>query len=228
VLANINELDLKADEVEVDFDSMPEPGGQFTPPPKPGSYKFTLPGDLSGIWEKVETKDGKDRIKALFDIDNPLVYSSIRNNKIEDEPWTTQLSNVEYSFRDGVKTSGMAQLLKHGLGEETTPRTNMEYAQALIRHAGESFIADVEWSTSCNASRDIRAYEEDEDGNRLTTTEVREGTPGCGKKFYQQHIPKNDDGTYMETFSCDMTGCDSPVPAVLRCFGNLRNFRPAN
>lgn len=227
-MANINELDLKADEVEVDFSEMPEPGGQFTPPPKPGSYKFTLPTDLSSIWDKVETREGKERIKAVFDFDNALMYSSIRNSKIEEQPWTTNISNVEYSFRDGGKTSGMAQLLKHALGEETTPKTNIEYAQALMRHAGESFIADVEWSTACSERRDIRTYEEDEDGNRLNSTSVKEGTPGCGRRFYQRDIPKTDDGVYMEMFTCDLVGCDSPESAVLRCFGNLRNFRAAN
>jgi len=228
VLANINELVLKADEVEVDFADMPEPGGQFTPPPQPGSYKFTLPSDLTNIWEKIETRDGKDRVKAVFDFDNALMYTSIRNSAIQEQPWTTNITNVEYSFGDGPKTSSLAQLLGHALGEEVTPHTNMEYAQALMRHGGESFVADVTWSAPSSERRDIRVYDEDDDGQTLTTTVVREGTPGCGKTYRQRVLPKTDDGAYMENFTCDLTGCDSPLPAVLRCFANLRNFRPAH
>jgi len=224
---NINELDLKADEVEVDFSDMPEPGGQYTPNPSPGSYKFTLPSDLSNIWEKVE-RDGKDRIKAVFDFDNALMYASTRNSSVEEQPWTTNVTNIEYSFGDGAKTSGLAQLLKHGLGEETTPRTSMEYAHALMRHTGESFVADIVWSTVCSDRRDIRIWEEDENGVRLTTTEIKEDTKGCGRKFKQRDIPKTEEGAYMERFSCDLTGCDSEDAAVLFSYANLRNFRAAH
>jgi len=226
-LANINELNLKADEVDVSFDDMPDPGGQYTPNPKPGSYKFTLPSDLRNVWEVIE-RNGKERVQATFDFDNALMYRSIRGSDVEDLPWTTRINNAEYSFGDGASTSNMAQLLKHALGEETTPRTNMEYAQALERHAGESFIADVTWSSYCNAKKDIKVYDEDDEGNQLSSTIVKDNTPGCGKKFKQDQIPKTEDGTYMDRFTCDLASCDSEDLAVLYSYANLRNFRAAN
>jgi hypothetical protein len=138
----------------------------------------------------------------------------------DNESFSFIISNVPRARgKDKLRISDMDYLLS-ALGEKSVPRTNAEYAHTLMKYAGQEVLVDVEWSARCNPERNIRQY--DESG---TPVEV-EGMAGCGRKFYQRDIPKNE-GIYMETFTCDLARQPCPEgPAILRCFANPAYFRP--
>ena len=214
---NLNDLNLVEEQVgDVDFDNLPE-GGGFPKPPQPGTYRFTLPSEFSGkMFQTVQDPEGGARVKVVFEDDKQL---KMEGNK----SFRTQLSNVARARgKEGTKVSDLALLLKKGLGEESAPTSNVGYAQALARHAGESFIADIEWSAKCNPARDI--YKE---GKK------QEGTKGCGTEFRMEAYTKKDgkvvyaipqqNGQWLDEFECPNPACK----AIVRAFANVSRFKSA-
>ena len=89
-----------------------------------------------------------------------------------------------------------------------------------MRHAGQSFWADIEWSWGCNKNRDI--YTDDGQGGSIPVA----GQKGCGARYYmggKSGIPRGADGKYPLRIVCGNPECG----ALIRAFANLTNFHPA-
>ena len=211
---NINDLELKDELIvteDLDFDQLPEEFGPFVPPLYPGPYRFQLPSDLSEIWDKFDTDEG-ERVVAIFRDDTALTVTQSKNGEHNNEPLNVRISNRQRPRgRDKVPASDMDFLLR-ALNHGSRPRTNPQYVQALMEHAGQEFGAEVEWSAYCNPNKDI--YIETEEGR----AEQQEGTPGCGQSHYQQDIPK-ENGIYQDRFPCKNCG------ALVRAWPNLVRFK---
>lgn len=225
-MAKLNDLQLGTEKIgDADFDQIPEQMGGYRPDPQPGTYLFKLPAKLDAIWDTIETKDRGTRLNAIFDDANPLEIVQSPGGTLDGEPFQTRISNVERKRgkRDdpnAVEASDMDYLLRDGLGEKAKPKTNKQYADTLMKHAGETFKADIERSWFCNPNRNIRTAE----GDR--TVEV-EGKLGCGARYYMKDVEKvlsdpndpNSPKVYPERITCG--GCG----AEIRGFSNLVRFR---
>lgn len=219
---SLNDLGLKEEALpEGDLTDLPE-FGSFTPPPQPGTYRFQLPRDLSGIWDVMDvTINGVtvQRIKAVFDKDHPLMIVSSANGKHVGEPFETRLSNVERKRGkkdgDGPLVSDLDYLLA-ALGEKDRPKTNRAYAQKLQTFGGKEFAGDVEYSWICNDKKNIRVKRDPNDPN--SPTDEVEGQLGCGTKYYAKDVPKAADGTTPLNIICS---CGN----VVRAFANLQRLR---
>jgi hypothetical protein len=198
-----------------DLDDLPV-FGSFTPPPPPGPYRFQLPTDLSSIWDVFDVADKQppQRVRATFDRDHPLLIVQSPQGKSNNEPFESRLSNNERKRGKGgaVVASDMDYLLR-ALGEKAKPKSNREYIQAVQRHAGQQFGADLRYSWRCSTDRDIRAR--DSQGQ----IQVVEGKKGCGESYYQEDVPKLPTGEVPYEITCGNCG------ALLRAFANLDNIR---
>lgn len=229
-MAKLSELGLGNEQIaQADFDTIPDQMMGFPDPPQPGPFRFKLPVNMGTIWDKAEKKlaDGttQPRIKAKFDRDNPLLIVQSIGGRYDGEPFETSLSNVERrrgKDESQPEASDMDYLLRDGFGEQKRPKTNKEYAEKLIAHAGQEFNADIEWSWSCNPNRNIRVM------NDQGQTEEVEGQPGCGKRYYmnrdvqKQHANQDDPNSPLE-YPLHIT-CPE-CQADLRAFASLGKFR---
>lgn len=198
-----------------DLDDLPTFGG-FTPPPPPGAYRFKLPGDMASIWDLIDVpeKQPSQRVRANFDRDHPLLIVQSPKGASNGEPFETKLTNNERGRGKGkeVVASDLDYLLR-ALGDKAKPTSNRGYMQAVQKHGGKEFSADIRYSWRCSKERDIRAR----DGSGQV--QVVEGRKGCGEGYYQEDVPKNADGSVPYEINCG--GCG----ALLRAFGNLDNMR---
>lgn len=197
------------------FDDLPEFGG-FTPPPQPGPYRFQLPGNLTKAWEVFDwTKNGNatQRVRLLLDKDAPLQIVQSPGGKANNDAFQTRLSNQERKRgKEGsVEASDLDYLLK-ALGEKDKPKSNKAYVETTNKYAGKEFGADLSYSFVCNSNRDIRIQ------NAEGKFEDVVGQNGCGKKYYQKDLQKDDTGNYPHEIACE-------CGAVLRVFANLENLR---
>lgn len=231
-MAKLNDLGLGNEQIgTADFDSMPEQMmGGFPDPPQPGPFRFRLPVSLGNVWDKAEKKkaDGttEPRIMAKFDRDNPLLIVQSLGNRYNGEPFETRISNVERKRgkdEGAVEVSDFDYLLRDSFGEQKRPKTNKEYAEALIKHAGQEFDADIEWNYSCNPGKNIRV------ANAEGTLEEVEGQVGCGLRYYTngknavQKVQPEGGGAPEFPLHITCGGCN----ADLRAFANLTRFRGA-
>lgn len=220
-MADINDLNLKEEDIVPDYNEIPEEFGQRTPPPQPGTYVFKLPEDLTSVWEPFEANingEQKQRIRAVLRDEHALIMSG---NGRENEPFGAYISGAERPRgKERTPVSDLTYLVRC-FGEK--PRTPKEHATALIKHGGESFRADVEWSAYCNPKKDayFEVKETDDDGNEVIVTKQVEGTQGCSENYYQQDIPRDEHGLYQQRFTCGKCG------ASLMAFPSLRNFKKA-
>jgi len=217
---SLQDLGLKAESVGgAGFDELPEQQGSYLPPPQPGSYRFQLPASLTNIWDTREF-DGKTRLVALFDADNPLTIVQSPGNQRNLEPFRTQITNNERNrARKGqpeVLVSDMDYLLK-ALGETKRPATNKAYLEALAKYAGKDFAADVTWSWSCNPKKPKRVPD-GEGGSVEAKDEAGQPEMGCGKRYYPREVRKDGQGQYPLSIACE-------CGALLRAFPNLSNFQ---
>jgi hypothetical protein len=226
-VAKLNDLQLGTEKIgDVDFDAMPEQMGSFREDPQPGTYRFKLSAKLDDIWDTIDAKTKGTRINAIFDDTHPLVIVQSPGGALDGEPFLYRISNVERrrgkaDDPNAVEVSDLDYLLRDGLGETTKPKTNAEYAKALMRHAGEEFTADLERSWNCRKDKNIRVFDE----TQQRTVEV-EGTLGCGSRYYQKDVSKvpsdpNDPASlpvYPRTITCQ-------CGAQIRGFSNLSRFR---
>ena len=210
---------------EVAVGELPETGGFELV--QPGFYRFKLPASeaIVAASSAFQTPDKGQRIKVSF-------------KKIKDGPnaslwmpalakgFSTSLTNIERKQGDYV-VSDLASLLQ-ALGVEGSFSRNQEYLDALVRSAGVEFDAEVEWSASCNPKSSIYGEDGQKDDSKKgcgqsykqRAFEYKKG-PKAGTKVFA--IPTDHQGKYAERFQCATEGCG----AILRCFGNLRNFRQA-
>lgn len=249
--STLQELGLKAEAIQADaaLADLPEGFGPLREPLQPGTYRFKLPEkNLETLWEKFEadepTKDQSgaestqsvERIRATFDADAPLQVIQCPTGVPDrtGEPFETRISNVR-RWRDrehSTRASDMDYLLK-ALGEAVTPMTNVEYAQALMKHAGKEFTADVELSYYSNPNRTIRALVADQ-GGQVSIQEIP-GAMGNGSR-QRAGTGAQDVGRDAETHlypaeiqvAIPATAADgSPASwtAVVRGFNNLTRIR---
>lgn len=233
-MARINELGLTNEQVgeALDYGTMQDQFGGFTPPPQPGTYRFRLPADLTAIWETFDHAGGNPpgkRISAKFDEAHPLTIVQSPGGVDDGQPFTTKISNAER--KRGKKDDPQAQWISDmdyvnrdvwGLKEK--PRGgNPGYAQEFLKHGGSEFTADVEWSWRCNDKRPI-FVDNGAGGYEEVPTQM-----GCGAGYYQKDIEKvpADPGdaqspkVYPLRITCSTPGCGGNV----RAFANLVRFR---
>jgi hypothetical protein len=205
--------------------------GSFAPPPPPGPYRFQLPANLSTIYDLIDINGKGQRIKAVFDKDEPLVITQAKDPARKGDPFETRLTNNERGRGkkgSGIVASDLDYLLK-ALGETKKPAAvpasadpaatspyNTAYIVALQKYAGKNFGADITYSWRCSPDRDIRVATP---GGGTPTVVV--GQKGCGESYYEGDITpgmKNADGTMPLQITCQ-------CGALLRAFANLDNFR---
>ena len=200
-----------------DLADLPE-FGTFTPPPPPGAYRLKLPADLSTVYDVFDVDGKGQRIRVIFDRDHPLVITQSPKGTSNGLPFETRLSNNERprgKKGSGVLASDLDYLLR-ALGDKTKPGSNRGYIDALKKHQGQEFGADITYSWVCSESRDIRVAP-----SGGGTPQVVEGHKGCGTKYYEGDVPaamKNADGSLPYELTCQ-------CGARLRAFANLDNFR---
>lgn len=216
---SLQELGLKDEALPAQtFDDLPE-FGTFQQPPQPGHYRFKLPGNLTKVFEPVDSQKGQ-RIRVIFDKDAPLTILQAKDPKVVGDTFQTRLTNVERKRgKDGPEVSDLDYLLK-ACGEKTRPTSNKAYAEALMRQVNKEFGAEITYSWQCSKDRNIRVYNAD------GKIEEVENHPGCERKFYQadktnkpeQKIDRQADGTYPYEISC-------PCGGVVRAFANLDQIK---
>ncbi len=231
-MPNINTLGLKNEKVgeNIDYANIPEQmGGQFPDPPQPGAYRFKIPTKVDDIWEPFDKTTGKNpgqRIAAVFDESHPLTIVQSPKGEKNGEPFQCRINNAER--KRGKKddptapeVSDMDYLLRDAFGVTAKPPTNVAYAQEFMKHGGQEFSADIEWSWFCNDNKDIRV------DNGQGGTQTVEGTKGCGTRYYQKDIEKvpanPEDPNSAKVFPLRIT-CGQ-CNAQLRAFPNLTRFR---
>lgn len=225
--ASLEALGLSNEKLEgAEFSDIPENIGQSYPdPPQPGHYRFKLPpaGEMKAIWSKVESKGYGDRIRAAFEDGAALKIVQSPNHEHDGEDFRWSVSNVPRPrTKEQILVSDMDLLLR-GLGITARPKTNKDYAQALLKQAGREFSADIEFSWNCRDDREI--YVDDGTGG---TSKV-EGKMGCGTRYYQRDVAKvlsdpNDPASPKVTpvrITCSNPDCGASV----RAFPNLTAFK---
>lgn len=235
-IANLNDLGTTPLDDQVDMANLPDQSRQFPDPPQPGSYRFRMPRLTPANFEPVQTDKGP-KVKVKFDDNAPLLIVQSPGGVTNNEPFTTQLSNV--TRERGKKGSGTFasdwDYLNQALGHTTRPATNKAFAEQLIadsqKEGGAEFGADVEFNWHCNNSRDAY-FPKLDPATQQPTTELEKipavdpttGQPtgkfhqGCGTRYYQKDVDKVD-GKYPVRIIC------KKCTAQVRAFANLTRFR---
>lgn len=215
--SSLNDLGLGSDKLQdADFDNIPENLGQsFEDPPQPGKYRFQLPTDMGTIWAKVDSAKHGERIQALFEDDAELGIVQVPAGSATGVGTTfrTRISNIPRErTKEKILVSDMALVLR-ALGETVTPKTNKAFAQALMKYAGKTFGATIEFSYHCNPKKEI--YVADDAGGQQKV----EGKQGCDARYYQRDVPKVE-GLQPFRITCGNPECGASV----RAFANLSGF----
>lgn len=215
-MADLNDLPLVDEGAPpVDFNELPPERGGIKPLPPAGFHNFRLPPAhlLSKSFEIIQTEKGQ-RLAVVFSDEAELFVMDT------GDTMRARITTEEFGRgKEKILVSNFAYLL-NALGETKAPASQKGYGELLKQHAGETFQAEVVYTAMCNPKNDIY-----KDGS------VQPGVKGCGRKYKQQgykprdggpevfSIPRDDTGNYAHMFECK---CGS----ILRCFGNLQNFRP--
>ncbi len=226
---SLEALGLGKEQLEgTDFENIPENLGQSYPDPvQPGTYRFQFPtaAQMKAIWAKVESTNHGERLNALFEDDAALTIVQSPGHEHDGESYRWRVSNVPRErTAEKILVSDMDLVLR-GMGVTARPRTNKDYALALIKLAGQTFTANQEFSWNCNPKKDIYV----DDGTGTGNTTQVEGKPGCNARYYQrdvQKVPSNPDDpaspkVYPLRIQCSNPDCG----ASIRAFGNLTGFK---
>lgn len=231
-MAKLSDLGLSPEAVgeTLDYGSMPDQLGSYTPLIQPATYRFRLPKDLSGVWDKFEhtnTNKPGTRIRAVFDDNNPLIIVQSPGGEHDGEPFTTRISNAER--KRGKKDDTNAPYISDmdyinrdvwDLPGKPGNGSNIAYLQEFSKHGGTEFSAEVTWNWFCNPNKDIYA-----DNGQGALQQVT-GQKGCGTSYYQRDVEKvranpedpNSPLVFPERITCQ---CGANV----RAFANLGNFK---
>lgn len=224
-----------------DWGNVPEQVGSRRALLQPGPYVFELPplATLKAAIKDLKAEEGEEgqkvkvkRIAAVFRDGAELKVVQSPRGERNGELVTYRISNVRRprgKKGDDARplVSDMDYLLQK-LGEPKRPTTNEAYVQALLRHAGQPYAADVTWGAHCDKTRHIRVALVDDNGQPAGTTILDGNDPnnpeeqlGCGKRYYQRDLEKDDQGKYAERVTCE-------CGAILYCNENQENFRSAS
>lgn len=222
---NLNDLGSAPLNDGVDPSNLPAQMGSSAPPPQPGPYRWRLAPIKLADLDVVDGKEYGQRVKVGLSLTVVQSPTGAENG----ETFTTTITNTP--MRRGKRDDPNAPLasdwdyLNQALGISLTQRSNRAYAEALMAKAATGdveFAADLEWSWRCNPDRD--GYWPDDQGNAQKV----EGQKGCGAKYYQSGVTKEpelgpDGQIIRQVYPLQLTcsGCG----ALVRAFGNLRNFR---
>lgn len=220
-MANINELNLRDETFQLDFDSIPTGLGSFITPPQPGIYQFRLPPEiiLNRCFEVREDPKAGQILSAVLRDDAALWNVTL------NEPYNARISNnirllpQRSSPDEPLAISDLAMLLK-AVNSPPAAATNAAYAEALVAAAERTFHAKSTLTARCDASRDI-----------YSGGSEKKGVKGCGTRFSTEpytskkgetvwQIPV-ENGIYQLRFLCGK--CQR---AELRAWGQLQGFRP--
>ncbi len=235
-MPKISDLGLTTEQVgeALDYSTMQDQFGGFTPPPQPGSYRFRLPKDLTSIWEVFDHAKGNPpgkRIRAQFDDAHPLTIIQSPGGVEDGNPFSTSITNAERKRGksddpNAQFISDMDYLNRDVFGLTAKPvGGNRGYADEFAKHANAEFGADVEWNWFCNPKKDIYT-----DNGQGGLSEVP-GTKGCGTSYYQKDIK---DGGMMVPSDPENPNSPKVFPLRIECscganvraFANLVRFRP--
>lgn len=225
----LESLGLGKEQLEgTEFDNIPENLGQsFPDPPQPGAYRFKLPtaAQMKSIWAKVDSTNHGERINAIFEDEAALQIVQSPGGAHNGEEFRWRVSNVPRErTKEKILVSDMDLLLR-ALGVTARPKTNLAYAQALLKQAGREFGATVEYSWRCRDDREIRV----DDGTGTGATTVVEGKMGCGARYYQRDVskvPSNPADPASPTVYPVRITCSNPdCGASVRAFPNLTAFK---
>lgn len=215
---SLQDLGLGNEKLEgAEFGDIPENLGQsFVDPPQPGKYRFKFPTNMTAIWAGIDSEKHGKRINAIFNEGSSLtIVQSPNTTTLPGEEFDTRISNVPRErTKEKILVSDMDLLLR-AMGVTQRPKTNKDYAQALMKFGGKEFEATVEWSYRCDPKKEI--YADDGTGNQQKV----EGKFGCGARYYQRDVPK-ENGLQPIRITCGNPECG----ASIRAFANLTGFKP--
>jgi hypothetical protein len=236
-------LDKDKGKTVVDYENVPEQRGDYKPLLQPGDFLFRLPKNLDLAWAepfdaKVGDKGTFERIAVQFDAEHPLAVIGApaalkaANPSVIGETVRCRISNAERNrARKGdpaAYVSDMYYFLFEGMAfDGKKPADNMEWITAVNAQAGKEFVAALTWSSFCSVDK-VRYIDDGQGG----TTEDPDKQRGCGARYYQSGLPRDEAGLYLERFTCSgkkqIEGGVVDCGASLRCFPNLERFRPAS
>jgi hypothetical protein len=192
-----------------DLENMPEQFSAFELP-QPGRYNFKLPDTIppalwpDGPWEKNESGVGQ-RLNLLLRYSKDTGFDGrltiVSPGPYKDKRVSVRLSNVPI----GSRPSKLDYLLGEGLQFTGVLASNKSYISALAGEGGAEFSAYLIYTAGNPATKErysTRPWENKKTGKRCLA------------------IPKGPDGKYPQEF-VDETG------ALLRCFVDLEDFKPA-
>jgi hypothetical protein len=227
---DLNNLGLKPNQWDVDFDALPTGfGAAIVDPPQPGTYLFRLPSrvQIEKSFEEFDHAQQGKRLRCSFRDDTAL------NNLTLGNQYNTTLSNVgrlitpRKGNRQPFVVSDLASLCK-AVRSIPSNQTVQGWKEALLAAADAEFLADHTLTANCNPQRDRYAYDEN-----VGKTIIQVGIKGCGKRYRTEAwdgggdinkavlaIPQDADGKFALRITC-------VCGAEVRAWGQLQGFRPA-
>src|SRR5262245_38394823 len=160
-MPDINNLNLVVEEEELPdtpVDELPRqiPAVNYALPQPERTYEFQLPAGIHKAWETMDTQRGQ-RVKLVLRDEHALV------NLTSGGPLSASITTAEREAgRQGEKKlASDAGYLLQALGETSIPAwsNSRAWITRINAHAGESFLADVDWDVSCGKDRNIRRWD---------------------------------------------------------------------
>ena len=225
-MPDLNKLGFTPDE-EIpadDINTIPEVTGSYELL-QPRKYTFQLPDSSKGFNDSDAVEkgffsklviDNKDYLQLNFRGKDKEGNPSGAPLRVKIEGGTvyfTQLNNKAAPYEPQV--NDLLRLLKV-LGHKETPKTNGDYANALLKYAGCFFGAQQ--VLTAGATKDKNGFAVSfasyvDPGETYTAKSTGKITIG---------LPKGEDGKYTEDIEYPNPNTGEMV--ILRVFGNLRNF----
>jgi hypothetical protein len=228
-MAELGKLNLQQDVIgsAQSVADLPQQMGSYLGPLPVGPYVFALPplSALKGCFDVIENpkeldQPVKQRLAYVFKEDAALTVVQAPRSLGEDRvkefvgrQLRQRITNVarRRGKRDdpNAKSASDADYLLGALGETTLPARgdNAAYGKALLKYPSKHFGADIEYGWQCRDDKPIKVESEpDAAGNtQLITLDGTEGQAeqkGCGKRFYQNDVPKDADGSIPNRILC--------------------------
>ena len=231
-------LDKAKGKTATNYENIPEQRGANVPLIQPGDFLLELPKNIELAWaEPFNTNVGDEQVERVavqFDPEHPLVIVAAPVLVREADPSIIgQMVRVRVANNERNRArrgdppalvSDMHYLLFEGLDFSGKPEENLDWILAMNQQAGKRFVAALTWSSYCSEKK--TRYIDDGQGG---STEDPDKTKGCGSRYYQSQLARDESGFYLERFVCSgqiqIEGGTTECGAALRCFPNLERFR---